>query len=189
MFNKKRVFAALVCILCFALTIIMSGCSNSTTLSTISTTTSQTTGNPSTLVQTTQEPTTEEPTTEEPTTEKSTQKPTQKSAKKSTQKSTKKPTQKPTEAPKNIEITNVSSSVSPGEYAYISMQGEPNTDYSITVIYNSGPSTAAGLYTKTSDSNGNVSWEWKVGTRTASGTYPIIISGGGKTYTTEFTVY
>lgn len=175
MFNKKRVFAALVCILCFALTIIMSGCSNSTTLSTISTTTSQTTGHPSTLLQT----------TEEPTTEKSTQKPTQKS----TQKSTKKPTQKPTEAPKNIEITNVSSSVSPGEYAYISMQGEPNTDYSITVIYNSGPSTAAGLYTKTSDSNGNVSWEWKVGTRTASGTYPIIISGGGKTYTTEFTVY
>lgn len=185
MFNKKRVFPALVCILCFALTIIMSGCSNSTTLSTISTTTSQTTGHPSTLVQTTEEPTTEEPTTEEPTTEKSTQKPTQKS----TQKSTKKPTQKPTEAPKNIEITNVSSSVSPGEYAYISMQGEPNTDYSITVIYNSGPSTAAGLYTKTSDSNGNVSWEWKVGTRTASGTYPIIISGGGKTYTTEFTVY
>ena len=174
MFNKKRVFAALVCIISFALTIIMSGCSNSTTLSTISTTTSQTTGNHSTLVQTTQEPTTEEPTTEEPTTEKSTQKPT----KKPTQKSTKKPTQKPTEAPKNIEITNVSSSVSPGEYAYISMQGEPNTDYSITVIYNSGPSTAAGLYTKTSDSNGNVSWEWKVGTRTASGTYPIIISGG-----------
>ena len=171
MFNKKRVFAALVCILCFALTIIMSGCSNLTTLSTISTTTSQTTGHPSTLVQT----------TEEPTTEKSTQK--------STQKSTKKLTQKPTEAPKNIEITNVSSSVSPGEYAYISMQGEPNTDYSITVIYNSGPSTAAGLYTKTSDSNGNVSWEWKVGTRTASGTYPIIISGGGKTCTTEFTVY
>ena len=181
MFNKKRVFAALVCILCFALTIIMSGCSNLTTLSTISTTTSQTTGHPSTLVQTTEEPTTEEPTTEEPTTEKSTQK--------STQKSTKKLTQKPTEAPKNIEITNVSSSVSPGEYAYISMQGEPNTDYSITVIYNSGPSTAAGLYTKTSDSNGNVSWEWKVGTRTASGTYPIIISGGGKTCTTEFTVY
>lgn len=185
MFNKKRVFAALVCIISFALTIIMSGCSNSTTLSTISTTTSQTTGHPSTLVQTTKEPTTEEPTTEEPTTEKSTQKPT----KKPTQKSTKKLTQKPTEAPKNIEITNVSSSVSPGEYAYISMQGEPNTDYSITVIYNSGPSTAAGLYTKTSDSNGNVSWEWKVGTRTASGTYPIIISGGGKTYTTEFTVY
>ena len=185
MFNKKRVFAALVCIISFALTIIMSGCSNSTTLSTISTTTSQTTGNHSTLVQTTKEPTTEEPTTEEPTTEKSTQKPT----KKPTQKSTKKPTQKPTEAPKNIEITNVSSSVSPGEYAYISVQGEPNTDYSITVIYNSGPSTAAGLYTKTSDSNGNVSWEWKVGTRTASGTYPIIISGGGKTYTTEFTVY
>lgn len=64
----------------------------------------------------------------------------------------------------------------------------PNTDYSITVTYNSGPSTAKGLYTKTSGSSGYISWEWKVGTRAAAGTYPIVISGGGQSITESFTV-
>ncbi len=88
----------------------------------------------------------------------------------------------------SLEITDISSTVSPGDYAYVSIHGKPNTDYSITVTYKSGPSTAEGLYTKTSDSNGNVSWEWKVGTKTSSGTYPIRISGGGQSISENFTV-
>ncbi|MCH5300057.1 MAG: hypothetical protein J1E56_01970 [Ruminococcus sp.] len=148
---------------------------------------------------TTEEPTTEEITddiTEEPTTEKQTEKPTEKPTEKltekPTEKATKKPTEKPTDPPtdppRDLEVIYVSSPVSPGEYADITVQGEPNTDYSITVYYKSGPSTAKGLYTKTSDSNGNVSWEWKVGTRTSSGTYRISISGGGQSISTTFTV-
>lgn len=138
---------------------------------------------------------TTEPVTEK-STEKATEKPTAKPTEKTTEKPTVKPTQKPveknTEAPqvitKKIEVTSVSSPVSPGEYANVSIQGTPNTDYSITVYYKSGPSTAKGLYSKTSDGNGNVSWEWKVGTRTSSGTYQIYISGGGDSVSAQFTV-
>jgi hypothetical protein len=70
----------------------------------------------------------------------------------------------------------------------ITIQGQPNTSYDINVIYNSGPSTAAGLGAQTSNSSGKVSWTWKVGTRTADGTYPVNISGGGQTFTAHFTV-
>lgn len=177
--SKKltSIILSVVCILCLAFsTTACNSESVSTSETVLETTTEFTTEEITTEEPTTVEVTTEEPTTVEPTTQKPTEKPTQK------------PTEKPTEAPVSLEVTNVSSSVYPGEYAYVSVQGEPNTDYSITVTYKSGASTAAGLYTKTSDSNGNVSWEWKVGTRTSSGTYPIRISGGGQTVTANFTV-
>jgi hypothetical protein len=45
----------------------------------------------------------------------------------------------------------------------------------IDVVYNSGSSTAAGLGSKTASSTGRITWSWKVGTRTATGTYPIYI--------------
>lgn len=174
-YNTKRVTSILLTILClFGVTFSAASCKSNTT-STIATV-AETTTEVTTEEVTTEEPTTEEPTTAEPTTKKPTEKPTQK------------PTEKPTEPPATLEFTGVSSTVSPGEYAYVSIQGKPNTDYSITVTYKSGASTADGLYTKTSDSNGNVSWEWKVGTRTSSGTYPIRISGGGQTISESFTV-
>lgn len=97
--------------------------------------------------------------TAEPTTEAVTQKPTQKPTEKLTEKPTQKPTEKATEAVQSIKTDSFTSYVSPGEYASISIKGVPNTDYSITVTYNSGSSTAKGLYTKTSDSSGYISWE------------------------------
>ncbi len=85
--------------------------------------------------------------------------------------------------------SSVTSSVSAGSFASVSIHGAPNTTYSITVIYNSGKSTASGLEDVTSDSNGNTSWSWKVGTRTKSVTYPITVSGGGQSESTSFSVY
>ncbi len=70
-------------------------------------------------------------------------------------------------------------SVSRGSNATVTVKGAPNTSYSIKVVYKSGPSTAAGLTTKTSDANGKVSWTWS---------YPITVSGGGKSGTVYFTV-
>lgn len=128
--------------------------------------------------------TTEEPVTEEPTTEKVTEKPTEKA--------TKKPADSYEESSKTnatIEFTDVSSSISAGSFANVSIHGAPNTTYSITVVYNSGISTANGLEDVTSDSNGNAYWSWKVGSRTKSGTYPITVSGGGQSESTSFTVY
>lgn len=130
---------------------------------------------------TTEEPTTEEPTTEELTTEKPTKKPVKKVVEKHEDKSS--------QAETTLEFTNVTSSVSAGSFASVSIHGAPNTTYSITVVYNSGISTASGLEDVTSDSNGNASWSWKVGTRTKSGTYPITVSGGGQSESTSFSVY
>ena len=75
-----------------------------------------------------------------------------------------------------IHLDTMTSYVSPGENAYISIRALPNTEYSISVEYSSGYSTADGLYTKTSDTNGFVRWNWEVGSRTSSGTYPITIT-------------
>ena len=120
--------------------------------------------------ETTAEVTTEETTTEEPTT-------------------VEKHEDKSSQAETTLEFTNVTSSVSAGSFASVSIHGAPNTTYSITVVYNSGISTASGLEDVTSDSNGNASWSWKVGTRTKSGTYPITVSGGGQSESTSFSVY
>lgn len=78
--------------------------------------------------------------------------------------------------------TTVSGSlnVSPGQNASVSVKTSPGARGTIQVIYNSGPSTAAGLDPKTADGNGNITWVWKVGTRTAPGDYPVNITVGGK---------
>lgn len=74
------------------------------------------------------------------------------------------------------------------QIATVSAKGKPNTPYSIEVHYSSGKSTAAGLEPKTSDSNGNVSWSFKVGGRTKPGQYKLIISDGIKSAEFNFTV-
>lgn len=101
------------------------------------------------------------------------------------------PTQKiatPAPAQASIELISLTSPISHGRNATIAIKGKANTEYNITVKYKSGPSTAAGLGEKTSDSSGRVSWTWKVGTRTTRGSWPITISGGGQSATFNFTV-
>lgn len=87
-----------------------------------------------------------------------------------------------------ISLVSITSPISAGSTASITVQGEPDTDYSITVMYSSGPSSADGLEAKTSDSDGIVSWSWKIGTRTKEGTYRISISGGGKSFSTSIEI-
>ena len=72
--------------------------------------------------------------------------------------------------------------------ATLSIKGKPNTEYSISVYYSTAASKADGLENKTSDSNGNISWTWKVGGRTNSGTHKIVIkeANGDTTFETSF---
>ena len=105
------------------------------------------------------------------------------------------PTPPPTQSPAgelSLKIVSVTSPVSPGANATLVAQTIPEAECDITVYYKSGPSTASGLYPKTADSSGRVSWTWKVGTRTTPGSWQIVVkaSYGGKTVsqTTEFTV-
>lgn len=76
-------------------------------------------------------------------------------------------------------IISVTSPIGRNETATLKMKGIPNTDYSIEVFYSTAASTAAGLVTKKSDANGEVTWSWKIGGKTAAGEHRIVISGGG----------
>lgn len=92
-----------------------------------------------------------------------------------------------------LEIISVTSPIGQGYTATLRAQTEPGAYCTITVYYKSGPSTAAGLYPKEADSQGNVSWSWKVGTRTTPGSWSIVVTAslGGETVsqTAYITVY
>lgn len=76
-----------------------------------------------------------------------------------------------------------------GSYAYIKIQGAPNTDYTCQVQYKTTMSSADGLGKKRSDANGYVSWRWKVGSRTSLDYRPTIyIDGGGDSVSVRFSV-
>ncbi|MFA5377211.1 MAG: hypothetical protein WC455_15785 [Dehalococcoidia bacterium] len=91
-----------------------------------------------------------------------------------------------------LSITSITQRVNAGNSATLVAQTKPGAQCDITVTYKSGPSTASGLYSKTADSNGRVSWTWTVGSRTTSGTWPIVVTAtsNGKTVEkrTSFTV-
>ncbi|MCL2151103.1 MAG: hypothetical protein FWH50_02630 [Coriobacteriia bacterium] len=90
--------------------------------------------------------------------------------------------------PVEIELVSSPGTVRPGQRATITVKGRPNTQYSITVMYKSGPSKAQGLETKTSDSSGRVSWTWLIGQNTSSGSFYATVSGDGQKLTIPFTV-
>lgn len=138
---------------------------------------------------TSQPPATAAPATQVPPTAAPTQAPTQPPTTAPTQAPTQAPTIAPTQpAAATLTILSYPEIVHRNEMATVKIQGAPNTNYSITVYYKSGPSEAAGLETKISDANGYVSWTWKVGGRTSAGTFRIVVSGGGETKSVNFTV-
>jgi hypothetical protein len=75
-----------------------------------------------------------------------------------------------------VRFTSLTSPISPGYYATASVATHAGANCSITVTYYSGPSHAAGLYSKSANSGGRVSWTWKVGTRTYAGSWPVTVS-------------
>ena len=101
------------------------------------------------------------------------------------------PTSPPATEPEeteNLQILSWPETIGRNETGTVKIKGKANTEYTITVYYKSGPSTAKGLEAKTSDADGYVSWSWKVGGRTTPGTYKIVVEGGGEKVTVEFTV-
>ncbi len=89
--------------------------------------------------------------------------------------------------PLPVRIVSVTSPVSPGADATLTVQTAPGALCLITVRYKSGPSKARGLDPKTADSRGIVAWTWRVGTRTTPGRWPIIVtcSAGSRQGTLE----
>ncbi len=89
----------------------------------------------------------------------------------------------------NINLVGLTSPVSRGSDVTVSIKGLPNTTYDIDVIYSSGESKASGLEDKTSDSEGNVSWTFKVSSNVKPGTYEVKITDGSSnaSYSLEVT--
>ncbi len=75
-----------------------------------------------------------------------------------------------------VQITRLTSPVARGQYATAAAATVPGASCRIEVVYKSGPSSASGLGDKTASSSGLVSWTWRVGTRTTTGTWPVTVT-------------
>ena len=89
----------------------------------------------------------------------------------------------------NINLVGLTSPVSRGGDVTVSIKGLPNTTYDIDVMYSSGESKASGLEDKASDSEGKVSWTFKVSSNVKTGTYEVKITDGSSnaSYSLEVT--
>jgi hypothetical protein len=83
----------------------------------------------------------------------------------------------PASASASVRLKHVTSPISAGSYATLTVSVSLTASCSITVNYRRGPSHAAGLYPKRS-SAGRVSWTWKVGSRTTPGRWTIDVYCG-----------
>jgi micrococcal nuclease len=92
----------------------------------------------------------------------------------------------PASAAAGVRLVRVTSPISPGSFASLTVSVNRTATCSITVYYKSGPSHAAGLYPQRGK---RISWTWKVGTRTTPGRWPITVAcGSAGTLHTSFVV-
>jgi hypothetical protein len=75
-----------------------------------------------------------------------------------------------------IDVVSLTSPIAKGSIASLTVQTTPGAACSITVYYKSGASEAAGLGSQTADASGQVTWSWKVGSRTTSGIWKIVVN-------------
>lgn len=78
-----------------------------------------------------------------------------------------------------IEVVSLTSPVSRGSQASITINTVPDIQCIIKVYYKSGPSKAKGLEPKNSDGNGSCTWSWEVGNRTTPGDWKIVLAAEG----------
>jgi hypothetical protein len=87
-----------------------------------------------------------------------------------------------------IVLLSITETVARGKTATLSIRGTPYATYQIKVYYSTTESKAKGLEPKAADADGTVTWSWKVGTRTKSGSHRIVIRGdNGETLNLSFT--
>ena len=92
-----------------------------------------------------------------------------------------------TSTPLKLTVVSVSTPVGRNKTATLTINGKAGTEYSIKVFYSTAASSASGLVNKIADSNGTVTWSWKVGGSTKAGDHKIVITGGGEMVETYFT--
>jgi len=93
----------------------------------------------------------------------------------------------PTPVPLPVKVTKLTKTVSPGATASITVFTIKGASCGISVLYESGESTATGLDPKKADAKGYVSWQWKVGLKTNPQTIPVSVTCDLKGRTGELT--
>jgi len=88
-----------------------------------------------------------------------------------------------------LDIISVSSPIRHGRDATLVANTLPGATCSIAVYYSSGASSAQGLITKQANSNGSVSWTWRVGSRTTPGSWRIVVTASLNGETVRVTTY
>ncbi len=87
-----------------------------------------------------------------------------------------------------LELRSIRTPVRQGETGGISIQGRPDTQYTITAVYNNSGNMVTSTAVKRSGENGMVELEWNVSSQTEPGTYGVMVSGGGEQITAAYTV-
>jgi hypothetical protein len=85
------------------------------------------------------------------------------------------PTPRVTLTPIPVTKTELTARVARGGKATLSVKTLPLAECSIVVEYESGPSQASGLSTRTADAKGVAAWSWTVGRTTTPGSWPITV--------------
>lgn len=75
-----------------------------------------------------------------------------------------------------VSFVSVSSPVAAFSDAQVQVQTSPGAVCDIVVTYKSGPSRARGLHPVAADDRGRVAWQWRVGSNTTPGHWPIVVS-------------
>jgi competence protein ComEC len=86
-----------------------------------------------------------------------------------------------------INVVSLTSPIAPGGTSRLTINTIPGAACTITVYYKSGASQAAGLGSQTAGENGDVTWSWKVGSRTTPGIWSIVVTTklNGQSISTE----
>lgn len=87
-----------------------------------------------------------------------------------------------------ITVQGVRSPVRQGDNGSLSIQGAPDTNYTVTATYNNSRGTVTASSTGLTDAGGRLTWVWYVKRDTIPGTYRLVVSGGGKMITSSYTV-
>lgn len=87
-----------------------------------------------------------------------------------------KPVQPAANAKESAAVEMISSPVTPGSNATISVRTNPGSTCTIAAVYNNVPSTDSGLTTKSADEYGSINWSWTVGPSVPLGTWPVKIT-------------
>lgn len=87
-----------------------------------------------------------------------------------------------------IRLVGVRSPIKRGETCSLTIQGQEGAVYSVSATYLLKRNMTTAFEAKEAGAGGFITWTWYVDGGTAPGTYPITITGGGRTINTTYIV-